>query len=365
MISPTHGANITYFVSPHGLGHASRAVAVMNALHARSQARHFEIFTRVPRWFFQDSLTAPFTYHSVLTDVGLAQETSLREDIPQTLRHLHAFLPFDRAVVSRLAQRVKQAKCQLIVCDIAPLGIAVARAADLPSVLIENFTWDWIYAGYVREEARFDGHIAYLRGVFRLADYHIQAEPVCAYRAADLVTPPVSREPRTSKKQIRRQLDIPRRAKAVLITMGGIPARHAFIDRLAEARHVRFIVPGASRTLRAQANSILLPHRSRFYHPDLMHACDAVIGKAGYSTVAEAYRAGIPFGFVPRAKFRESEIMAAFIRTQMNGIEIPAARFDDGRWLDVLPDLLAAPRVQRRAPNGAEPIADFIAELLD
>ncbi len=359
-----HTRAIAYFISPHGFGHASRAAAVMNALHEKIPAVHFEIFTLVPHWFFRESLTASFTYHTLLTDIGLAQETSLREDIPQTLKRLKEFLPFDRALVSELGQRVTRLNCKLIVCDIAPLGIAVARAAGIPSVLVENFTWDWIYAGYAKHDSRFNKHIKYLRAIFRSADYHIQTEPVCDYWRANLSTPPVSREPRTSRKEIRKRLEIPQHAKTVLITMGGIPERHSFIEQLTQVKRVHFIIPGASQSIRIQANLILLPHRSKFYHPDLMNAADVVIGKAGYSTVAEAYHAGIPLGYIQRDKFRESKPMAVFIQKQMRGIEIPATRFKNEEWLAVLPNLLNLPRIKRRKENGAGQVADFMLELI-
>lgn len=359
--------NIAYFISPHGFGHASRAAAVMNAItrnpvspkgRNRVSQVHFEIFTLVPRWFFHESVTAPFTYHSLLTDIGLVQESSLRENIPQTLNRLREFLPFNRKLVSDLAARIVKSKCELVMCDIAPLGIAVAQAANLPSVLIENFTWDWIYAGYA--DKRFNPFIDYLRLVFRSANYHLQTEPVCDYWDANIVTAPVSREPRTSKKEVRAQLGIPQRARVVLITMGGIPEQHTFIDRLLEIKNVYFLIPGASKSIRRQNNLVLLPHRSSFYHPDLMNASDAVIGKAGYSTVAEAYHAGIPFGYVQREKFREAATMERFIRKQMHGIEIPANQFQNGKWLTVLPDLLDLPRIHRRESNGAHQIAEFI-----
>ncbi len=354
--------SIAYFISPHGFGHAARAAAVMSALRAQDPTLHFEIFTRVPRWFFKDSVGGAFAYHSTLTDIGLAQENALSENIPQTLKHLREFLPFNQSLISGLAQRVARLKCKLALCDIAPLGIAVARAAGIPSILIENFTWDWIYAGYARDDARFHKHIAYLRGIFRAADYHVQTEPVCHYRASDLVTRPVSREPRTSRKQIRARLGIPPRARVVLITMGGTPSaqQHAFLDRLAQVKRVYFVMPGNSRRAEKRGNLVLLPHRSAFYHPDLVNASDAVIGKAGYSTVAEAYRAGIPFGYVPREKFREAPTMARFIEAEMGGFEISAADFESGHWVARLPDLLALPRRVRRDANGAAQIADFI-----
>ncbi len=350
---------IAFFISPHGFGHAARAAAVMNALHQRHSALHFEIFTLVPRWFFRDSLTAPFTYHPVLTDIGLAQESSLKENVPQTIKHLRTFLPFDPSLIAKLARSI--AHCDLVVCDIAPLGIAVARHAGIPSILIENFTWDWIYAGYA--DSRFQPFIAYLRGIFRSADYHLQTEPVCQRWRADLITPPVSRAPRTTRTETRRRLNIPPRAPAVLITMGGIPEQHSFLDRLKTKRGVYFIVPGASRRQPIEDKVILLPHRSEFYHPDLMHAADVVIGKAGYSTVAEAYHSGIPFGFVSREKFREAATMARFIKREMYGIEIPGHQFQTGEWLRRLDQLLAMPRLQRQKANGAEQVAKFILEI--
>ena len=97
-------------------------------------------------------------------------------------------------------------------------------------------------------------------------------------------------------------------------------------------------------------------------HPDLVNASDAVIGKAGYSTVAEAYRAGIPFGYVSRERFREAPTMAKFIRATLGGFEISTADFESGRWIARLPDLLALPRFTRREPNGAQQIADFILD---
>ncbi|MDE3091083.1 MAG: hypothetical protein KGJ80_17045, partial [Chloroflexota bacterium] len=276
---------------------------------------------------------------------------------------LNHFLPFNSRLIDHLAWRLGQFKCKLVVCDIAPLGIVVARAAGVPSVLVENFTWDWIYQGYQRDEPRFADAIAYLRGAFPAADYHIQTEPVCRYGAADLITAPISRAPRLSRQATREKLGIPRAAKAVLITMGGIPGEYDFLHRLQEQRGVYFVIPGNGARTRRNGNLVLLPHRSEFYHPDLVNACDAVIGKLGYSTVAEVYRAGMPLGYVSRARFRESAVMARFVRRQMSGVAISEAQFQRGDWLHHLPDLLALPRVRGREANGAVQVARFIAKL--
>jgi hypothetical protein len=100
------------------------------------------------------------------------------------------------------------------------------------------------------------------------------------------------------------------------------------------------------------------------FHPNLVNACDAVIGKVGYSTLAEVYHAGLPFGYIPRQEFRESSRLVEYIAQHMPGLAITPAQFDDGSWLSQLPQLLALPRLTRHAPNGADQAARFIHQLL-
>ncbi len=123
----------------------------MEALHGLDPEKEFEIFTEVPEWFFRHSLSGAFTYHPLLTDIGLVQETSLKADLSETMTRLDAFLPFPEQKISELAQIVLERQCRLLLCDISPMGILVAKHAGIPSVLIENFTWDWIYEEYVAE----------------------------------------------------------------------------------------------------------------------------------------------------------------------------------------------------------------------
>ena len=73
-----------------------------------------------------------FHYHEVLTDIGLVQTTSMEEDLPETIRQLDALLPFRPALVEDLARQVRELGCEMVLCDIAPLGIAVAKEAGLP-----------------------------------------------------------------------------------------------------------------------------------------------------------------------------------------------------------------------------------------
>jgi len=359
-----HSPRLAYFISPHGFGHAARAAAVMAALQDLNPSLTCDIYTTVPEWFFADSLEGSFTYKALLTDIGFVQKTPLLADIEKTMHLLNAFFPLDRSGIHALADKFRQRGCQMVVCDIAPMGIAAAREAGIPSVLIENFTWDWLYEGYLEEAPQMDRHIAYLRELFESADFHIQTVPLCSPEKGDLTTRPIRRRPRTSPEDVREKLGIPMGAKMVLVTMGGIPSRFPFLDQLKDYRNVFFVISGGSDQARVHENLVLLPQRSAFFHPDLVDASDAVIGKAGYSTIAEVYFAGVPFGYVPRKGFRESEVLESFIRKEMRGVCLDETGFHEGTWLQELPGLLDLAPVERRGPWGVDQAARFLDDLL-
>ncbi|MEJ2684744.1 MAG: hypothetical protein P8Z71_10155 [Candidatus Sulfobium sp.] len=356
--------SIAYFISPHGYGHAARAAAVMEFCHSLDRSLRFEVFTLVPEWFFRDSLNFPFGYHYVLTDIGMVQKTSIEEDPSSTLRRLDEFLPFDNALLDGLACEVTMQKCRLVICDISPLGIATAERAGIPSLLIENFTWDWIYQAYVKYEAGLSRHIAGMKEIFRSADYHIQTVPVCRPDRSAVLTRPVSRNLRRPADEIRRDLELPSGARVVMLTMGGMTWRFSCLERLKEEKDIYFVILGAADRIKRDANLILLPHRSGLFHPDLIGACDAVIGKAGYSTIAEAYHAAVPFGCIERERFPESGVLIHFVQNQMKGLVIGEKEFHDDLWVPRIHDLLAMPRLARPGINGGQQAAEVIHTLL-
>jgi hypothetical protein len=336
----------------------------MEALQEMDNTVEFDIFTSVPSWFFETSLTGRFHYHFLVTDIGFAQETALKADIGETLTRLNHFFPPETPVITLPATLLRERRCALAICDIAPLGILAARHAGIRSVLIENFTWDWLYEEYLPREAGFEKIIRYLREVFGLADLHIQTDPVCLPGEARRATRPVSRKPRLSPEEVKDRLKIPGGAKTVMITMGGIPESYPFLQQLRSFPQVYFLLPGVGDKPLIRGNLVCLPHRSDFFHPDLVNASDALIAKVGYSTVAEAYYAGVPFGYIGRDHFRESRVLISFVNESMTGVPIDKTDFYSGAFLSSLPRLLSMPRIERLEPNGADQAARLILDEL-
>ncbi len=104
--------------------------------------------TSASRWLFDRTARVPVTFVPGECDTGVSQIDSLRLDARDTIRRADAFyrtLP-DRARVE--AQLLQARRAALVVADAAPLGCAAAAAAGIPSVVVSNFTWDWIYEAY-------------------------------------------------------------------------------------------------------------------------------------------------------------------------------------------------------------------------
>ncbi|MCI5126387.1 MAG: hypothetical protein D3925_18400 [Candidatus Electrothrix sp. AR5] len=368
---PPPSLQIGCCITPHGLGHAARACAVMEELSRRIPI-HYKIVSTAPTWFFAESLTASYTLYPLQTDVGLAQHDALREDLDQTVEQLYAFYPLRPELLDQLAALF--ADCQLVLCDIAPVGIAAAAqarkqyGAEVRSVLLENFTWDWIYHPYLGSHPEFDGIIDYLQGLYSQADYHIQAKPICAPSKADLLAPPIARAACTceqARTEIRQMLGLQEEKKVVLVTMGGIEGTELPLDRMRACQNFCFVLPGQARErIEAEGNLLFLSADSAIRHPDLIAACDAVIGKVGYSTLAEVYQAGIPFAYISREWFRESRPLADFIAREMPSLPLTEEVFRQQDLSDMLTDLCRLPRQDRKEEGGASVVAEFLLRLL-
>jgi UDP:flavonoid glycosyltransferase YjiC (YdhE family) len=350
------------FVTPHGFGHAARACAVLDALGRRLPLR-VELFTTVPEWFFRDSLAVPFTYHPVFTDVGLAQRDALTEDLAATVGALDELLPFASGLLGSLAATVRGSGCAAVLCDIAPLGIAVAQSAGLPAALVENFTWDWIYAAYEADAPALVAHGEALAGWFDRAALRLQAIPACRPLAGAVTVAPIARRTRQDVREVRAALGLRPDERAVLVTMGGIAWDFGRLAPRLPPGVVLLVPGGAERGEHRVPGAVLMPFRSRFHHPDLVAASAAVVGKVGYSTFAEAWSAGVPYGFIPRQRFPESPILAEFVTRHDAGMPVPADAVSGGHW-EWLDALLAMPRREVVSDRGDEQAAAVLEAWL-
>lgn len=355
--------HLGFCISGHGFGHATRAIAVMQALVARLPVR-FTILTTAPAWLFASSLDCPHQIHPLQTDIGLIQQDALREDLPATLQALHRFYPLRQTTIDQAAALLQD--CALVLCDIAPLGIAAAQQLGVPSVLVENFTWDWIYQGYVERCPALQPLIEYLEPLFAQATHRLQTTPVCHPWSGAVRVAPVAR-PLRRPELIRQRFFCDSSQRLVLLTMGGLglqAGQRAALAPMLRQKDTVFVLAGWSRENEFSENLRFLAQDGLWYHPDLVAAADLVVGKTGYSTVAEAYQANTAYAMLPRPGFREAPVLEAFIDKHLLSWKTELDALVSGSWLAQLALLPGTPPKRPLPMNGADQIADFLLSLL-
>jgi len=356
--------NIAFFISEHGFGHASRATSIINKLLLNQNIRIF-IISNIPNWFFDKSISGNFELFNFSTDVGLVQKNPFKEDLEKTLENLEQFYFFQDQRLDTFYEKLRTENIELIVCDISPIGMLVGKRLGIRSVLIENFTWDWIYEPYLSIYSEFRKYIEIIKKLNSLADFHFQTTPICARNEKYLLFPPIFRAKRHSREDTRKELGVPLSAKLVLVTMGGIPISVDQVSFNFDDKKTFFVIPGSDvKTQITKENKIFLPHDHNFFHPDLVHASDIVIGKVGYSTIAEVYSAQVPFLYIPRENFRESIYLEKFIQTELNGSPIKLESFTDGTIKDDLQKVFDMPKRTNIVENGADLISANIINIL-
>lgn len=350
---------IAAFITPHGFGHTTRAIAVLQALQLRYPTLQIELFTTVTEHLFHESLTN-YTLHRVIPDVGIIQHDALNLDIPATIRALNRLLPVAPRLVRELVDKVRGCNC--VLCDIAPLGIVVAEAAAIPSVLVENFTWDWIYQQYIESFPEIGLYAQMLADIYNRATMHIQTEPVCCLSTTAHRCPPIFRKAQSSVHGVREQLGVGNR-KVVLISLGGIDFTLPHWQALDTFPDCFFVLAGQQGRQGISSNCLALPRNSEFHHQDLLQAADLVVFKSGYSTTAECLQAGTRAACICRPDFAESFVIDNFVRKRLGGIILNEHEFLDGRWLLRLPEMLALSPPAAAMENGADHVAELICSL--
>ncbi|MFN3534202.1 MAG: hypothetical protein ACK4WB_02300, partial [Desulfatiglandales bacterium] len=263
--------SIAFFITPHGFGHAARSCAIMSELKELYQDIKVLIFTTVPKAFFQDSLEGGFYYYSVLTDVGFVQKSSLEPDMYWTVEALKDLYPVDLQRFKGVLEILERWNARIIVSDISPLGILLGKRLQIKTLLVENFTWDWIYSFYGGSVPQLGEFIPFLSESYGMADYRIRTVPYCGEVNADLIVPPVSRRVRKKKEEVRVALNIGKGQRMILLTMGGVSEELGSIAKglmeFLEAYGVVLVCPSDVIYTRRVGNIIYLPKFSEFFHP--------------------------------------------------------------------------------------------------
>jgi len=365
---PIDAADLVFYVSGHGFGHATRSAALIAALHRLSpEALRIHVRSRAPRWIFEER-DPRITCSTACTDPGMIQRSALDVDLEATIQAHERFAKSWEMRLGQEAELLRRMAPRMVVSDIPPLAIGAAAAAGIPAVGVSNFSWDWILAGYAGREAR-------LRPVVRrYAEAYGKAD--CVFRLpmhgdlgafpAIVDVPLLTHRAHLPRAQVRRQLGITADEKrpVVLISFGGFESG-ALIGCDAPKLEGYVFLAFAEKPEGFRGEWQRLSNPSPIPHEELVAACDAMIGKPGYSTAAEVLAHQTRFLYLSRPDWTEGSVLEAGLRRDGCTRAIPRDDFFAGRWREHLDALLAQP-LPARPPeaNGAEIIATQLLERI-
>ncbi|HBL10712.1 MAG TPA: glycosyl transferase [Cyanobacteria bacterium UBA11162] len=344
-------------ITSHGFGHAVRASSVAAEIQKLCPEILLILVTTAPRWLLESYISGEFIHRPRSFDVGVIQADSLSMDKAATLEKLKTIRASQNSIIASEVNFIRTNRVGLILADIPPLAVKIAKAAGIPCWMLSNFGWDFIYRDWGGEFIEIADWISEIySGCDRLFRLPLN-EPMTAFpNITDVGL--TGGSPRYHPDQLRQKLGINTPPeKTVLLTFGGLSLHEIPYPTLSHFPDWQFI------TFDRLAPNLpnLLKIAGHDYRPvDFMPLCGRVVSKPGYSTFAEALRLDIPIVSLTREGFAESPLLLEGIQNYAYHQIVTPTAFFQGNW----EFLHQSPQPPQRSPslakNGTEAIAKTV-----
>jgi hypothetical protein len=367
--------SVAFYVSGHGFGHTVRQIAIINALGSRLPRFEIVVRTSAPRRLFDQTVRVPITFLEGPTDTGVIQIDSVRLDARATIARASEFYRTLTARAASEASMLSKHDARLVICDAPPLACAAAAHANIPSVVVSNFTWDWIYEGYEAELAEAPELLPLLRHAYALADegwrMPLHGGFATVPRVRDLSFVARHRRADRSRDDVRRALLLPAGKPIVLISFGAYGV--SGLDRVQfdclDDVHLVTTAPVAEIASTHGPAQLLVEeeiYARGLSYVDLVGASDVVVTKPGYGIISDCVANDTAMLYTSRGRFVEYDVMVKEMPTFLRCEFIDLDSFLAGRWREPLRRLLdQPPPPERRPTDGADVAADLIVQKLE
>lgn len=357
-------AHVAFYITGHGFGHATRMAAVASDLVERVPGLQLSIVSTTPEWLFRLNIPAPFRLRPRSLDVGVIQTDSLHLDPSATLAAYTRMLEAQPAVLEEEAAILRQDGVNLVVADIPPAAFPVAQRAGVPAVGISNFTWDWIYADYVRALPEYAPVVEAIRDAYGGADLFLRlpfhGSCDAFQRIRDI--PMIARRAARSRKEVRTRLGLNGSHPVVLLSFGGFEVQGINFDRVEALDEYCFLTTQPPpRPLR----NVRVVRLGEVRYEDLVAQADAVITKPGYGIVSDCLANQTPVVYTSRGQFAEYPCLVAGLEQFGVAQFIGNQELLSGNWRGSLEAVFRRPKNWPELPsNGAEVAADLLRSFL-
>jgi L-arabinokinase len=350
-------SSIAFYISGHGFGHASRQVEIINSFGARHPDARIFVRSSAARWLLERTIRVPFELGDRPVDTGVVQIDSLHLDARETIvRAADFYATFDRRAADE-ARLLRERNTRLVIVDAAPLGCEAAALAGIPSAVVSNFTWDWIYAGYGEHLHQGPDVIPTIQRAYRRALAAWRLPMHGGFESFETITdvPFVARHARHSREETRRRLHLPLEVKLVLPTFGGYGTQGVDYAQLDFGPDWRVLADFDDRLI----------YEAGLRYEDVVRAVDVVFTKPGYGIISECIANDTPMVYTSRGRFAEYDVLVREMPRYLRCAYLDQASLLAGRWRAAADAAVNAPAPLEHPPtNGADVVADLMDAAL-
>lgn len=331
-----------------------RAGAVLERLLERVPARLTVIGPQAAA-LWPARLKAASEWIASTCDVGVEQSDDVTVDAAGTGAALRDWLGELPRIVERETERLRGG-FDLVFGDVPAPAFEAAAAADVESVALANFSWDWIY-----RELGFEAAAVTSAAMYAKAGLLLEAAPSAPMEAFPRRQSIglVARRPAARRDSTRARLGISDEERLVLLALR---PDSASLVRLPEpSPGVSYLLPAGWRCDRRRDD---LRVASSIGFLDLLEVADAVVGKPGYGLIGDVAASATRLLYVARPGFPENAVLEAWLEQRCGTRRVAREALRVGAWAQDLRALLAEPRPAPLDLPAAEVAAEVLAACL-
>lgn len=351
---------IVYYVTSHGLGHAVRSSAVIDAI-----PEHIPVIVRstVASSLFEREIRRPYRLEPASFDCGVIQEDCFVLQPKITLERYAGIHSRNRDHLFDEVRFLENNDARLVVSDVPSFPLLAADTASIPAVAITNFTWKSIYEPYVVLYHEYLPLLEAMTAEYGLAKLLLKlpgAVPMPEFHhQRDL--PLVGRRGQPIRERLAREFSLNPEQRWLFVYLGEWPS--AFDgSRLTRLPNTTCISLGTSPP--AGIPSIAIDPR-RFGAKDVLASCDLVLAKPGYGIFADCIINDRPLVYTPRQDFVEYAALHRDLQAWGRALCLDADQFLSGNLAPALDAALQLPQLHPFPTNGASIAGQLLASIHD
>jgi len=349
-------------ISPHGFGHVAQTAPVVNALREQILGLRVTLRTTVPRALLEQRFAGPFDYVAEASDFGMAMSSAVDVEREASARAYAEFHRDWEARVAAEAQRLVGLAPDMILADVPYLTLASAARAGICAVALSSLNWADIYGHYCGARPEAPAIHAQILAAYNSAVCFLQCAPAMPMPDLSNRVPigPVAARGVNRRADIDRLLGLKDKERLVLVAPGGIALRLPMED-WPRIPGVRWLVEQRTQISRPDASyleSLAMPFI------DVFASCDALIGKPGYGTFAEAGCNGVPVLYLPRGDWPEEAYLVDWLQRNGRCLAVERGDLERGDVAAALHALWSQPAPPPAQASGIAAAAAFLVQSL-